>query len=189
MSALRQAFLTVPEAAYLAGVSPRQVQHEIDERIVTSRMSGGRRSISGVDILYLIAVRGMSDQMAPRLRRQVRNAIAQSVSQNEEIACIYVFEVSLKALENDVQEGFERLQRIKRDFIESRPEVLGGEPILRGTRLSAWLIADLVRQGASNDEIADDYDVTPEQVEAAVTFDRVNPRRGRPRRAASPSKS
>jgi uncharacterized protein (DUF433 family) len=189
LSAIRDAFLTVPEAAFLAGVSPRLVQHEIDERIVTSRVSGGRRSISGVDILYLIAVRGVRDQMAPRLRRQVRNAIAHSAAENEDTACVHLFEVSLTALENDVLEGFETLERIKRDFIESRPEILGGEPVLRGTRLSARLIADLVRQGATAEELADDYDVTPEQVDAAVTFDRVNPRRGRPRQGAVRSKS
>lgn len=185
MSTLRQAFLTVPEAAYLAGVSPRRVQHEIDESIVASRMSGGRRSISGVDLLYLIAVRQMSDQMAPPLRRQVRNAIVKSAAENEKTACINFFEISLKSLEHHVQETYEALERVKRDFIESRPEVLGGEPVLRGTRLSARLIATLVRQGASMDELADDYDLTPEQVEAAVTFDKVTPRRGRPRQARS----
>ena len=184
MSALREAFLTVPEAAFLARVSPRVVQHEIDERIVASHVSGGRRSISGVDLLYLSAVRRVHDQMAPRLRRQVRNAIFLSAAQNAETASIELFKVSLAALENDVLEGFETLERIKRDFIESRPEVLAGEPVLRGTRLSVRLIADLVRQGAGPDELAEDYDVTPEQVDAAVTFDRVTPRRGRPRRAA-----
>lgn len=182
MSALREAFLTVPEAAFLARVSPRVVQHEIDERIVASRMSGGRRIISGVDLLYLSAVRRVHDQMAPRLRRQVRNAIFHSATQNVEIASIDLFEVSLAALENDVLGNFETLERIKRDFIESRPEVLAGEPVLRGTRLSVRLIADLVRQGAGVDELAEDYDVTPEQVEAAITFDRVTPTRGRPRR-------
>ncbi len=186
MSALREAFLTVPEAAFLARVSPRLVQHEIDERIVASRMSGGRRSISGVDILYLSAVRRVHGQMAPRLRRQVRNAIVHSAAQNEATASFDIFfRVSLAALENDVLEGFKTLERIKREFIESRPEVLGGEPVLRGTRLSVRLIADLVRQGASADELAEDYDLTPEQIDAAVTFDRVTPRRGRPRQTAS----
>jgi uncharacterized protein (DUF433 family) len=189
MRALRDAFLTVPEAAFLARVSPRVVQHEIDERIVASRVTSGRRSISGVDILYLSAVRKVHDQMAPRLRRQVRNAIAHSAARNEQTATIDLFEVSLAALESEVLEGFETLERIKRDFIESRPEVLSGEPVLKGTRLSARLIADLVRQGASVDELVNDYDVTPEQVEAAVTFARVTPRRGRPPRAVSSSKA
>jgi len=189
LSALRDAFLTVPEAAFLARVSPRLVQHEIDERIVVSRVSGGRRSVSGVDILYLSAVRGVHGQMAPSLRRRVRNAIVHSAAQNEETANIELFEVSLAALESEVLEGFEALERIKRDFIEIRPEVLGGEPVLRGTRLSARLIADLVRQGATCKELADDYDVTPDQVKAAVTFDRVTPRRGRPRQAASRSRA
>jgi len=184
LSLLREAFLTVPEAAYLARVSARVVQHEIDERIVASRLSGGRRSISGIDLLYLSAVRRVHDQMAPRLRRQVRNAIVHSAALNAETAGFDLFEVSLRALEEEVLEGFETLERIKRDFIETRKDVLAGEPVLRGTRLSVRLIADLMRQGASVDELVNEYELTPEQVEAAVVFDRVTPKRGRPRRVA-----
>ena len=183
MSPLREAFLTVPEAAYLAGVSTRVVQHEIDEKIVASRLSGGRRSISGVDLLYLSAVRRVHGQMAPRLRREVRNAIVHSVSLNAATASFDLFEVSLRALENEVLVGFETLERIKRDFIETRKNVLAGEPVLRGTRLSVRLIADLARQGAGAEELADEYDLTPEQIDAAITFDRVTPKRGRPSRA------
>ena len=182
---LRQSYLTVPEAAFVAGVSARMVQHEIDERIVASRTHAGRRSISGVDVLYLSAVRRLHGQMAPALRRQVRNAIAHSAAQNETTAHFEVFTLSLASLESEVSEGFETLERAKREFIETRADVLGGEPILRGTRLSARLVADLIRQGATVEELCDDYDLTREQVQAAVTFDQVTPKRGRPRRQRS----
>lgn len=182
MTLLRDAYLTVPEAAFLARVSPRLVQNEIDERIVASRLAGGRRSISGVDLLYLSAVRRLYDQMAPRLRRQVRNAIVHSVAERAETAGVEFFVVTLKALEDDVLEGFETLERIKRDFVVSNTDILGGEPVLRGTRLSIRLIADLVKQGASATELADEFDLSLEQIHAALTYDSVTPKRGRPRR-------
>jgi uncharacterized protein (DUF433 family) len=65
-------------------------------------------------------------------------------------------------------------------LIESRPGVLAGEPVLKGTRISARLIADFVHQGVSRATIRREYDLTNEQIEAAVLFDRVTPRRGRP---------
>lgn len=181
MTALRQAFLTVPEAAYVAGVSPRMVQHEIDERIVESRDRGGRRSMSGVDVLYLNAVRRLHALLAPKLRRQLRDAIATSVAHDLDTAKVEVFVVSLPDLESEVRAGFETLERVKNELIESTPKVLAGEPVIAGTRISARLVADLVRKGATSEEVQDDFDLSREQVEAAIVFDRVNPKRGRPR--------
>ncbi len=183
LTLLYDAHLTVPEAAYLARVSARLVQNEIDEKIVGVRLSGGRRSISGVDLLYLSAVRRLHGQMAPRLRRQVRNAIAHSVAEHAKTAGVEFFVVTLKALEDDVLNGFEALERVKREFVDIHPDVLAGEPVLRGTRLSVRLIADLVKQGATAAELAEEYDLSPEQIDAASLYDRVTPKRGRPRRA------
>jgi uncharacterized protein (DUF433 family) len=72
------------------------------------------------------------------------------------------------------------LGRAKRPVIESRPRVLAGETVVKGTRIPARLIADLVRQGVSRATIRSEYDLSREQIEAAILFDRVTPRRGRP---------
>jgi len=42
------------------------------------------------------------------------------------------------------------------------------------------LVADLVRQDVSRATLRSEYDLTREQTEAALLFDRVTPRRGRP---------
>lgn len=73
------------------------------------------------------------------------------------------------------------LKRAQRKVIESRPGVLAGEPAVKGTRIAARLIADLVRQGVSRRTIRVEYDLTREQIDAAILFDRVRPRHGRPR--------
>jgi uncharacterized protein (DUF433 family) len=67
--------------------------------------------------------------------------------------------------------------RTKRQLIESRPGVLAGEPVVKGTRIPARLIADFVRQRVSRATIRREYDLSNEQIEAAVLFDRVTPRR------------
>jgi uncharacterized protein (DUF433 family) len=68
---------------------------------------------------------------------------------------------------------------VKRPLIESRPAVLAGEPVVKGTRIPARLIADLVRQGVPRNELRSEYDLTREQIEAAIMFDRVTPKRPR----------
>ena len=68
------------------------------------------------------------------------------------------------------------LGRTQRKLIESRPEVQAGEPVIRGTRIPARLIADLMRQGVSRTKLRSEYELTSEQIAAAVLFDRITPR-------------
>jgi uncharacterized protein (DUF433 family) len=180
MTRLLDATLTVPEAAYVAGVTERTVNHEIDARIMRSRGRKDRRAVHGADILYLGAVREVRHQMAPELRRRMRAAIASAVSQSRPIAKVAAFEVKIAALEQAARRNFAALERVRRDYVESRPGVLAGEPVIKGTRIPARLIADLVRQGVSHGTISREYDLTRAQTEAAILFDRVTPRRGRP---------
>lgn len=180
MTKLLEATLTVPEAAYVAGVTERTVNHEIDARILRSRGRKERRAVHGADILYLGAVREVRHQLAPELRKRMRAAIAAAVSQSQPVARVAAFEVKISPLELAARRNFAALERARRDLIESRPGVLAGEPVIKGTRLPARLIADLVRQGVSPATIRREYDLTREQIEAAVLFDRVTPRRGRP---------
>jgi uncharacterized protein (DUF433 family) len=180
MSKLLDAALTVPEAAYVAGVSERAVNHEIDARIVRARGRKDRRAVGGADLVYLGAVRDIRDQMAPALRRRMRAAIAAAVAKSERVAKVAAFEVKIFPLEQTARKNLAALERAKRDMIESRPGVLAGEPVVKGTRIPARLVADLVRQGTSRATLRNEYDLTGEQIDAAILFDRVTPRRGRP---------
>lgn len=62
------------------------------------------------------------------------------------------------------------------DRIVTDPAVLGGKPIVRGTRVAVYLIRDWVESGHTAEEIAEDYpDLTVENVEAAVAYDETDP--------------
>ena len=111
----------------------------------------------------------------------MREAITSAVTAAKPVAKVAALEVEIAAVEQRMIENFKALERMKRDYIESRPGVLAGEPVIKGTRIAARLIADLVKQGMSHDEIQHEYDLAPEQIEAALIFDRVTPKRGRPR--------
>jgi uncharacterized protein (DUF433 family) len=177
---LAEAILTVPEAAYVAGVTERTINHEIDKRILRSRGRKERRAVRGPDLLYLGAVRAVRKHMAPQLRRQLRKAIESAVAEARPVARIAAFEVEIAALEREILANLTALERMQREHIESRPRVLGGEPVVKGTRIPARLVADLVKRGVSRTEIRSEYDLLPEQIEAAVIFARVKPKRGRP---------
>ena len=57
--------------------------------------------------------------------------------------------------------------------ITSRPDVFGGKPIVRDMRISVELVLSLLAQGASADEIVDDYPgLEAEDVRACVAYAR-----------------
>ena len=66
-------------------------------------------------------------------------------------------------------------------MVVSNPEVMGGTPVYRGTRIPVDLVATMSAQGATVEEIVDGYPaLTREQVELAPLYIAAFPRRGRP---------
>lgn len=60
----------------------------------------------------------------------------------------------------------ELLQRIT-----ARPDVFGGKPIIRDMRVSVELILSLLTQGATHQEILDDYPaLEPDDIRACIAF-------------------
>ena len=57
--------------------------------------------------------------------------------------------------------------------ITARPDVFGGKPIIRDMRISVELILGLLAQGATPDEILDNYpDLEIEDVRACIAYAR-----------------
>ena len=55
--------------------------------------------------------------------------------------------------------------------IVANPEILGGKPIVEGTRLSVAHILGLLASGMSNQEIIADYpDLTEESIRAVLSY-------------------
>jgi uncharacterized protein (DUF433 family) len=69
------------------------------------------------------------------------------------------------------------------DRIVSDPEVLGGEPVFKGTRIPLEHIAGLLRKGTSETEIREDYPALSNlDLAFASIHARMSPPPGRPRR-------
>jgi uncharacterized protein (DUF433 family) len=60
-----------------------------------------------------------------------------------------------------------------REHIESIPGVMGGKPVIRGTRITVEIILDWLAAGWSEQEIFDNYPrLTPEGLKAVFAFAR-----------------
>jgi uncharacterized protein (DUF433 family) len=66
-------------------------------------------------------------------------------------------------------------------------EILGGTPIIRGTRVPVYDVAASVAVGSSIERVLSSYpSLSREQVELATLFAEAYPQRGRPRRHIAP---
>jgi len=61
-----------------------------------------------------------------------------------------------------------------RDRVTVIPEVCGGQPCIRGTRIPIAVVLDALAEGLSPEEIVDHYpSLTVEDIRAAVAYDSV----------------
>lgn len=60
-----------------------------------------------------------------------------------------------------------------RDYIETRPEVMGGKPVIRDTRISVEIVLEWLAAGWSEQDIFDNYPrLTPAALRAVFAFAR-----------------
>lgn len=79
----------------------------------------------------------------------------------------------------------ERLARL-RPLVTSDPEIMGGTPVFKGTRIPVDLVADMLAQGATAQEILEGYPtLSAEMISLAPLLTLVLPIQGNPNRSPS----
>lgn len=90
--------------------------------------------------------------------------------------------VDLSALVGpDLAERAARYSQARDDYIEINPDIMGGTPVLRGTRITVYSVLGRLDGGDSTDDILEDYpNLTREAIETAALYARTHPIVGRP---------
>jgi len=173
--------LTPAEAAVIAEMTVRQVNKLIDEELPARavRRRSGRRLVTASGAACLMARKDITRVLGADARRRLFRVICEGPS---EAAYLSAFlSVDVNAVYGKTRESISRLHRIQALAL-SDPEVLGGRPCFKGTRIPVAQIAELLVQGADADELLEDYpSLTREMIEAAPTLAKAYPARGRPR--------
>lgn len=93
--------------------------------------------------------------------------------------------VDWHALERDLEPRVSLYERGRARIVED-PEILGGEPVFKGTRLAVRHIGGMHLRGESVEAILDDYPyLSAEDVAFAAMYAESHPRLGRPRRESA----
>lgn len=177
------------EAAFVTELSRKTIDQAIDRREVRplpSRRGGGRpRSLGYPELVYLRVRRDVVGTLSASARRMLYSELRRSLPGNRRLRKVDIGPVSV-ALGDAVAEVRRRLALIRRAsrHVSIRQDVRAGEPVVRGTRIPVHVLADLVAQGATIEELLEDYPaLTRDTLDAALLYARLHPRRG-PRRPA-----
>lgn len=192
--ALAAEMLKPTEAAVVAHVSLRDVNRVIDERILPENMvslENGRRVLGAACSLILFyfasadrltaderrfAIRAAVPLLKPSRLRKGRELVATDWTIQHEFLT-----VDLSSFVRRAGEGLDRLAAA-RSMVVSDPEILGGTPVIKGTRIPVYDVAASVAAGIPIDRILDAYpSLDGGKVELAGIYAAANPFRGRPR--------
>src|SRR5271170_5749191 len=172
---------TPAEAAVLTGLPLKAVNNAIDKKTVSAVASEeGGRLIDARALVSLSIERRLSDRIAPELRRQVFDALAEAPRNVVSLEGGLV-KIDLREPRRELATSLRELRRA-RQLVMSDPEIMGGDPVFRGTRVPVHLIATLLGQGSAEAELLEGYPrLTAEMVRLAPLYAAAYPLRGRPR--------
>jgi uncharacterized protein (DUF433 family) len=182
--------LTPTEAAVVAGVSVREVHRVIDERIVPdsliSSKKGGRWLKSDACAFVMFYY-----YSAPSLTSHERSLVIRHIcgekTRNWVVHHGYLT-VDLHHFHEETRDRHAALMKAREMVVED-PDILGGTPVIRGTRIPVHDVAASAAAGVEAERLKAAYPgLDDAQIELASLYAQANPPRGRPRggRAAPP---
>jgi uncharacterized protein (DUF433 family) len=194
--------VTPAEAAWLTELSAKTINATIDRgELKGVKRSVGKkkraRNLGAADVVYLTLRKELAPMLSASAKRELYQRL--SVAHLEVLSdrkspvggqCDVEIQLAGGVIRIQLKSACSRLAirwralRKAIQIVSSDPTVRGGEPVIRGTRVPVYLIADLVRQGAELREVLEDYpSLDAQMIQAALAYAQTNPKRGRPSKA------
>lgn len=192
--------LKPPEAAAVAGVSLRDVNRVVDERLLPADLlaaEDGRRLRAAACPLiafYFASARRLAAEerlavlnaMAPRLGGLGSRTLSEAAGEDWTWREAYLA-IDLGPFVRAAGERMDKLAEA-RALVESTPGILGGAPVIRGTRVPVHDVATSMAAGLPMERILSAYpSLDARQVDLAAFYAGANPPRGRPRSVELPA--
>lgn len=173
------------EAAAIAGVRLQRVQNAITERQLGRDFAvsaDGRRRIDLPAVLTLAAVARLGDvRIAPQV---LYRAFRKAGLPRGQVRVGDAVTIDARRLLGAVMRNI-ALYDVARARIVEDPAVMGGVPVVKGTRIPARMLHARLAGGDTVESILEDYPYLDRKtVEASALYVAANPARGRPKRQA-----
>jgi uncharacterized protein (DUF433 family) len=173
--------MTANEAASITGVPLRQVHRIIDAGILGAAVErrNNARLLAPRGLVGLRLAHDTADVLTLEGRRAV---VATSIrSPRQSLIRADMIVVDARPAAQTVRSGLSLLAKA-RGMVSSTPEVLGGTPVFKGTRIPVHDVADMLANGDRPAAIVKAYpQLDADRVRLASIYAQAYPARGRPR--------
>jgi uncharacterized protein (DUF433 family) len=188
--------LKLTEAAVVARVALRDVNRVIDERLLPEgffSLDDGRRvAVTACSLIsfYVDSAKRLTSQerlfaireVGGRLHRLRARALASLIEEDWTVHDEFLT-IDLASFIRRTNERMDRLATA-REMVVSDPDVLGGTPVVRGTRVPVHDVAASVMADLPAERILAAYpSLDADKIELAAIYAEANPARGRPRKS------
>lgn len=182
-----ESVLTLRESAHFAGVSPKRIEKSATEMRAGRVERVGRQSVTTVSpdlVIYEAALAGVGGaRFSVSAKKRFLGEIGK-LRKKTAGAEVHIDDALILRLRSEAVERYRRAMDYiarKKTHLESREDIFGGEFVVKGTRIPARFVADVVGSGGSLDDFCRDYpDIPRAAFETAVEYASCTPRMGRP---------
>src|ERR1700735_3382694 len=141
--------LTRREAAEIGRVPLNAIDKAIEQGVLKPRRRAGKPLLPAHEVALLVLLRQIDVALPAKAKARLRKWLArlQPLAVGSELALSEALRI---AMTEDVAQTFERAEsyaRLRDLYIERNPAVMGGEPVIKGTRVPVRTIASLIEMG------------------------------------------
>lgn len=179
-------FLTRREAAELAGTSLSSVNKAIEQRAIPVHRSGGQPLLDADGVALLTTFDRAGVRLPIELKREVRDwLVSERPHRRRSRSSMRIKDGTLVIdVTDEVRERADRASRypaLRNRYLVSDPDILGGWPVIKGTRILAEMIARRIDGGDTLERLESEYPTIPRDAfVTAYMYAKSHPRRGRP---------
>jgi uncharacterized protein (DUF433 family) len=177
---------TPAEAAAVAGLPIKTVQKAIDEGPFNKARKGYGRALCETDLMYLAATKKLDPRNVKLSKRTKAELLKKFEGRRKRTSGVDLgvggLILEVKAALRELRTRLSKLQQAKR-MVVCDPEIRGGLPVIKGTRIGVYEVAAMLDQGETEEDFLEGYPTLKrEQLELARIYAAAYPRRGRPPR-------
>ncbi len=175
--------LTAAQASAVTGLSLKAINKAIDRGTIpsTAKAKNGirRRYVSELALVCLkLEAKGLGE-LPLSFRKRIFHLVL-THPEMDVVRPVEAVQIDVQQAHREVLESIGELKQAEQ-MVTMDEEVMGGVPIIAGTRIPVAALSEMLAQGATAEEIADGYpSLSLEQVRLAPIYIAAHPRRGRP---------
>ncbi len=193
-------FVPTSEAAFIAGLSDRDMNRVVDEHILPDVLvqSINGRSFARLGAAFACFYFNTEQQFVANLRREILRELTLRLEMRADKDLVFDLAPMPRDLDWCVEvpnaridvtafirAALERVRKVERAncLVQEDPEVMGGLAVFSGTRVPIEIVIASLDRGIDKQRMVASYPfLTDEHIEAARVYTQIHPKRGRPRR-------